>query len=89
MEALFQAWLVIHVAANGVRCELLLQCAGNSLTKHHESTFEKTGLLLSAYVDDLTLAGPKHLHDGFWKELIQLVDLEPPEPIYRVLGTIS
>ena len=46
--------------------------------------FAEAGLLLSTYVDDLTLAGPKT--HRFWKKLTHLVDLEPPEDIYRVLG---
>ena len=48
--------------------------------------FKASGLLLSTYVDDLTLAGPSHLHKDFWEKLTRLVDIEPPEDIYRVLG---
>ena len=48
--------------------------------------FKESGLLLSTYVDDLTLAGPSHLHKDFWEKLTRLVDIEPPEDIYRVLG---
>ena len=47
---------------------------------------KESGLLLSTYVDDLTLAGPSHLHKDFWEKLTRLVDVEPPEDIYRVLG---
>jgi hypothetical protein len=43
-------------------------------------------LLLCVYVDDLTLAGPEHAHASFWERLTKQVDLEPPEPIGRVLG---
>ena len=32
-----------------------------------------------------TLAGPIDLHQPFWEKLM-LLDVEPPEPIYRVLG---
>ena len=46
--------------------------------------FKESGLLLSTYVDDLTLAGPSHLHKDFWEKLTRLVDIEPPEDIYRV-----
>jgi len=45
-----------------------------------------TKLLLSTYVDDLTLAGPSDQHDAFWAKLTSIVDIEPPEPIYRILG---
>ena len=48
--------------------------------------FPDTKLLLSTYVDDLTLAGPIDQHQPFWEKLTSLVDVEPPEPIYRVLG---
>ena len=48
--------------------------------------FPDTKLLLSTYVDDLTLAGPIDQHQPFWEKLTALVDVEPPEPIYRVLG---
>ena len=48
--------------------------------------FPKTKLLLSTYVDDLTLSGPAEAHDKFWKQLTSQVDVEPPEPIYRILG---
>ena len=42
--------------------------------------FKESGLLLSTYV------GPSHLHKDFWEKLTRLVDIEPPEDIYRVLG---
>ena len=48
--------------------------------------FPETKLLLSTYVDDLTLAGPSEAHEPFWTKLTSVVDLEPPEPIYRILG---
>ena len=41
---------------------------------------------MSTYVDDLTLAGPADEHDAFWSKLTSVVDIEPPEPIYRILG---
>ena len=48
--------------------------------------FPDTKLLLSTYVDDLTLAGPEEAHEPFWAKLTSVVDIEPPEPIYRILG---
>ena len=48
--------------------------------------FPDTKLLLSTYVDDLTLSGPSNQHDNFWKKLTAQVDVEPPEPIYCILG---
>ena len=44
--------------------------------------FPDTKLLLSTY----TLAGPVDQHQPFWEKLTSLVDVEPPDPIYRVLG---
>ena len=48
--------------------------------------FHEDGLPLSTYVDDLTLAGPRAAHAPFWDKLCALVNVEPPEPIYRILG---
>ena len=48
--------------------------------------FPESKLLLSTYVDDLTLSGPADQHQKFSEKLTSLVDVEPPEPIYRVLG---
>ncbi|CAE7560940.1 RE1 [Symbiodinium natans] len=48
--------------------------------------FPETQLLLSTYVDDLTLSGPQEHHQPFWEKLCSLVDVEPPEPVYRILG---
>ena len=38
------------------------------------------------YADDLTLAGPTEAHEPFWAKLTSVVDIEPPGPIYRILG---
>ena len=48
--------------------------------------FSDAPLMLSTYVDDLTLAGPKESHAPFWKALCGMVDVEPPEPIHRILA---
>ena len=48
--------------------------------------FSGPRLMLSTYVDDLTLAGPLEHHQKFWSELANVVNVEPPEPIYRMLG---
>ena len=48
--------------------------------------FPAQRLLLSTSVDDLTLSGPQEEHQAFWAQLTSLVDVEPPEPVYRVLG---
>ena len=37
-------------------------------------------------INDLTLSGPQEEHQSFWAELTSLVDVEPPEPVYRILG---
>ena len=48
--------------------------------------FKGTGLMLSTYVDDLTLSGPSEHHAPFWYKLLSEVNVEPPETIYRILG---
>ena len=48
--------------------------------------FPNSKLLLSSYVDDLTLAGPSDAHDPFWKKFTSHVDIEPAEKVYRILG---
>eukprot|EP00439_Symbiodinium_sp_Y106_P039865 s7759_g4.t2 len=48
--------------------------------------FPESKLLLSTYVDDLTLSGPQEEHQPFWDALCKVVDVEPPEPVYRILG---
>ena len=48
-----------------------------------------TKLLLSTYVDDLThltLSGPQEERQRFWDRLTALVDVEPPELVFTVLG---
>ena len=56
------------------------------LSTQETSGFPETKLLLSTYVDDLTLSGPQEEHQRFWDRLTALVDVEPPEPVFRVLG---
>ncbi len=41
-------------------------------------------MLLSTYVDDLTLAGQVDQRQKVWDKLTSLVDVERPELIYRV-----
>ena len=48
--------------------------------------FKGVGLMLSTYVDDLTLSGPADAHEAFWAKLTKMINVEPPEPIFRVLG---
>ncbi len=43
-------------------------------------------MMLTVYVDDLLLSGPKSGHDLFWKELRQHVSIEDPEDLSRFLG---
>lgn len=42
--------------------------------------------MLSTYVDDFTLAGPKDAHDPFWAKLTKMINVEPTEPISKKLG---
>jgi len=48
--------------------------------------FESGRMLMSVYVDDLTLSGKKSSHASFWKELQQYVNLDPATDFGRVLG---
>ena len=46
----------------------------------------ETKLLLSVYVDDFKLAGPRGKLSGMWDRLRKFVDLDPPEPFGQFLG---
>ena len=48
--------------------------------------FEREGLILCVYVDDLTLSGRIEVHSAFWSVLSKRVELEPYAPLTRVLG---
>lgn len=48
--------------------------------------FQSARLLMSVYVDDLTLGGHESAHEGFWKELQKHVNLDPSTDFGRVLG---
>ena len=52
------------------------------------TSFSPRQLLLSTYVDDLAVAGPTEAHEPFSAKLTSVVDVEAPEPIYRILGHI-
>ena len=80
-----------HPEAGGL-CEqhlkvVLRQLRGEEIQEYPGNFwFLKQRLMLSTYVDDLTLSGPQEENQSFWAELTSLVDVEPPEPVYRVLG---
>ena len=38
-------------------------------------------LILNVYVDDLTLSGPKRLHERFWKSFCEIINTEPPQEL--------
>ncbi|CAE7029195.1 GIP [Symbiodinium natans] len=48
--------------------------------------FPKTRQLLTLYVDDIVLSGPKDTQAAFWEELQKHLDIEPPSEVDRVLG---
>ena len=48
--------------------------------------FEAGRMLMSIYVDDLTLGGSKNSHPSLWKELQQYINLDPFSEFGRVLG---
>ena len=60
--------------------------AGNVVD--HPSTYwiPKEKLLLTVYVDDLLLAGPKDAHAAFWDKLRTKVEIDDVTPITRFLG---
>ena len=60
--------------------------AKNSQSFLEPFLFKEIGLMLSTYVDDLTLSGPKDAHEAFWAKLTKMINVEPFEPIFRVLG---
>ncbi|CAE7028491.1 GIP [Symbiodinium sp. CCMP2592] len=67
--------------------EVLRNMGGQELPEYPGNFwFPETKLLLSTYVDDLTLSGPQEEHQPFWDALCKVVDVEPPEPVYRILG---
>ena len=67
--------------------QVLRQLGGEEVPEYPGNFwFPETKLLLSTYVDDLTLSGPQEEHQRFWDRLTALVDVEPPEPVFRVLG---
>ena len=56
--------------------------------QNHPSTFWMAGkkMLLTAYVDDLLLSGPRDQHEDVWREIRQHVRLDPPEELDVFLG---
>ena len=48
--------------------------------------FEKSGLLLTLYVDDMILRGPSNAHNPFWDELQRHLEIEEPTKVERILG---
>ena len=67
--------------------KLLKRLGGEEIPEFPGNFFFKgVGLMLSTYVDDLTLSGPADAHEAFWAKLTKMINVEPPEPIFRVLG---
>ena len=80
-----------HPEAGGLweqHLEVVLRSMGGEEVQEYPGNFwfPAQCLLLSTYVDDLTLSSPQEEHQAFWAQLTSLVDVEPPEPVYRVLG---
>ena len=48
--------------------------------------FGSSRMMLSVYVDDLTLSGEESRHSAFWETLQQHINLDPPTEFGRVLG---
>ena len=67
--------------------EAVLKVGGKPVQNHPSSFwFPESQLLLSVYVDDLLLSGPKENHEGFWTELRKSIRLGDPESLDRFLG---
>ena len=49
-------------------------------------TIPKWGLLVTLYVDDMLVSGPRENHTKFWSELGKHLKFEEPQPVNRVLG---
>ena len=56
----------------------------------HRSTYllPKEKLMLTVYVDDLLLAGPKGNHKKFWETLSKHADIEEVTSLERFLGRL-
>ena len=48
--------------------------------------FSRTRQLLTLYVDDIVLSGPRGSQPAFWEELQRHLEIEPPSEVDRVLG---
>ena len=60
---------------------------GQAITNHPSSFwFPETKMLLTVYVDDLLLSGPKGQHKQVWEALRKTIKLEDPEQLSRFLG---
>jgi hypothetical protein len=49
---------------------------------------KELGLLISVYVDDFKLAGPRLNIEKGWSLITQLLELDPPQPLNLYLGCI-
>ena len=70
-----------------------IQHAGGDPLSGHPSSFwfQKEKLMLTVYVDDLILSGPKGTHDKVWNSLRdgpKKINLDPPEVLSRFLGRL-
>ena len=68
-----------------------IQDSGGSPVRGHPSTywFPNEKCILTVYVDDLLLSGPKGNHDSIWERLRtckKKINLDPPEVLDRFLG---
>ena len=67
--------------------DAVISLGGKPVPNHPSSFwFREQKLLLTVYVDDLLLSGPSESHADLWKCLETKIDIEPPEPLTRLLG---
>ena len=69
--------------------KLLKQLGGEEIPEFSGNFFfQGVGLMLSTYVDDLTLSGPADAHEAFWAKLTNMVNVGLPSRSFGCLGVI-
>ena len=60
---------------------------GKASTTHPSSSwFPEDRMLLTVYVDDLLLSGPRENHHKVWARIGKAINIEEPEKLDRFLG---
>ena len=64
----------------------LHKCGAVPVANHPSTFWVAKTKMLTVYVDDLLLSGPREHHEATWKEIRQHVRLDPPEELDVFLG---